>query len=100
MQIAERRIACAKIIDCDLKAGTAKRAQPLRNCFLVYQQRTLGDFGRDALRIDARGADFVEQASTRACRDESQDIHIDRENTNLPLAIAVAATPNSRLVIR
>jgi hypothetical protein len=46
-------------------------------------------------------AEFAKHVAGKAGRDESHDIQIDRKNTpNLPVAIALTATPNARLVIR
>jgi hypothetical protein len=46
-------------------------------------------------------AEFTQHVAAKAGRDESFDIQIDKKSTpHLPLAIAVAATPKARLVIR
>ena len=46
-------------------------------------------------------AAFARSANDKSRRDESFDIRIAKQNApNLPLAIAVSATPNARLVIR
>jgi len=72
----------------------------------------VGDFSRPVLLIDwlltlclvggfRMSIRVVGEANDKSRRDESFDIRIAKQNApNLPLAIAVSATPNARLVIR
>jgi len=45
-------------------------------------------------------AEFALQVAGKAGRDESFDVHFDKNAPNFPLAFAISATPKARLVIR
>ena len=54
LQVAERRVAGAEVVDADVHAEIAQRAQRVRGRRRVLHQRVLGDLQAHRVRVDAR----------------------------------------------
>ncbi len=61
MQLRQRGIAGAEIVDGDAEAGAAEFIQPFHGEFDIHQRNAFGDFERDPLRRDAEILRILDQ---------------------------------------